>query len=477
VKSIQTFLISALLAVITLVSFVAIVNGYSGSMREARELFDEQLQKQLIWLDEIAALIPDQHAGINESRAPTTTRQLPPLRTGNGSLLYQIWSADGGTLIFRSEDAPDSPLAPLHDGFHEITYSGLRWNGLTQKMSKSGHVVIVADRADLRFQLAENVISKAVYPIVFAIPLLGIMIWLIVSAGLRPVSRIAAELSVREASDLRSLELTQVPRELKLLTHSANELLRRLEASFAREKRFASDAAHELRTPIAVLTVHIDNCIADLPEHADQLRPLRAGIERLSYLVEQILLLNRTVPDAYMAKFTALDFYDIAKRVIERDMPQILAHGHELEVDGEPLLLQGDAFALETMLHNLLGNAIKYTPDHGQILLRFFRSGSEAVIEISDSGIGIPPGERNSVFQRFYRVGGDQHGAGSIGCGLGLAIVKHIVEMHSGSITLGDPHWGTGLRVSVRLPVSRKGLKDNNTRIAVTGGQLANSNG
>jgi two-component system sensor histidine kinase QseC len=301
------------------------------------------------------------------------------------------------------------------------------------------------------------------------------MIWLIVSAGLRPVSRIADELSVREASDLRALELSNVPSELRSLTHSANELLRRLEASFAREKRFASDAAHELRTPIAALTVHVDNTIAALPQYADQLRPLRTGIERLSYLVEQILLLNRTVPDAYMATFTTLDLYDIAKRVIERDMPQILAHGHELEVDGNPITLQGDTFALETMLHNLLGNAIKYTPDHGQILLRFFRSGSEAVIEISDSGPGIPADERNRVFERFYRVGGDQHGTGLIGCGLGLAIVKHIVDMHSGSITLGDAHWGSGLRVSVRLPLTR-GTRTTHGTTAASDGNVQHDN-
>jgi two-component system, OmpR family, sensor histidine kinase QseC len=443
VKSIRTFLVCALLAVITLVSFIAIVNGYSDSMREARDLFNGQLEKQLVWLDEIAAGAAEQQP------------RLPALQTTNGSLLFQIWSADGRTLISRSVNAPDTPLAPLHEGFHDITHDGLRWNGLTRKMSSSGHIAIIADRADLRFQLAENVINKAVYPIVIAIPLLGIMIWFIVNAGLSPVIRIADELRLREASDLRPLELSNVPRELKLLTHSANELLRRLEASFAREKRFASDAAHELRTPIAALTVHIDNTIAAMPERADQLKPLRDGIERLSYLVEQILLLNRTVPDAYMAKFTTVDLYDIAKRVVERDMGQILSHHHELEVNGQSATLQGDAFALETLLHNLLGNAIKYTPDHGHILLRFFRSGSEAVVEITDTGPGIAQQERNRVFERFYRVGGDQHGTGLIGCGLGLAIVKHIVDMHRGTITLGDAHWGTGLCVTVHLPVSR----------------------
>jgi len=454
VKSIQTFLVSALLAAITLVCFVAIVNGYSSSMREARDLFDGQLEKQLVWLDETTSAFSRPPSSIGNEEQ-TKTIQLPAVKTANGSLLYQIWSSDGRTLIWRSADAPDLPLTPLHEGFHDITHDGLRWNGLTRKMSSSGHIVIVADRADLRFQLAENIINKAVYPIVIAIPLLGVMIWLIVRVGLRPVVRIAGELSVREASDLRSLEMNSVPRELKLLTHSANELLRRLEASFAREKRFAGDAAHELRTPIAALTVHIENIIAALPDHRDELRPLREGIERLSYLVEQILLLNRTVPDAYMAKFTNVDLYDIAKRVIERDMPQILAHNHELEVDGEPVTLQADAFALETMLHNLLGNAIKYTPDNGQLLLRFFRRGNEAIIEISDSGPGIAPDERNRVFERFYRIGGDQHGTGSMGCGLGLAIVKHIVDMHGGKITLGDAHWGNGLRTSVRLPLSR----------------------
>lgn len=455
-KSIRTFLVSALLALITLVNFIAIVNGYSQSMRQAQDLFDGQLEKQLLWLDEIAAMALGDAAA-----APGV--QLPPLESTNGALLYQIWSADGRQLIQRSANAPDTLLAPLREGFHEINFDGLRWNGLVRRMQRTGHIVVIADRADLRFFLAEDVVNEAVYPIVIAIPVFGVMIWLIVSAGLRPVKRIADELSQREASDLHALAMDDVPRELQQLTHSANELLRRLEASFAREKRFASDAAHELRTPIAALSVHIDNAIATTPNGEQLFRPLREGISRLSYLVEQILLLNRTVPDAYMAKFMRVDLYDIVKRVVESDMPQLLAHQHELDVDGQPVTLEGDAFALETLLHNLLGNAIKYTPDGGRIAIRFAREGQAVRLTVMDSGPGIPADEREHVFGRFYRVGGDQHGSGVAGCGLGLAIVKHIVELHRGTIELADADWGSGLRVVVMLPVRRPLHQNKNT--------------
>jgi len=448
VKSIRTFLVSALLALITLVNFIAIVNGYSKSMRQAQDLFDGQLEKQLLWLDEIAVMALGENI-------PASGAQLPALESTNGALLYQIWSADGSRLIQRSTNAPETLLAPLRDGFHEINFAGRRWDGLVRTLQRSGHVVIIADRADLRFHLAEDVVNQAVYPIVIAIPVFGIMIWFIVSTGLRPVARIANELSQREASDLHPLAMDDVPRELQRLTRAANELLRRLEASFAREKRFAADAAHELRTPIAALSVHIDNAIASTPNGAQMFRPMRDGISRLSYLVEQILLLNRTVPDAYMAKFTHVDLYDVVKHVVERDMPQLIEHRHEIEVDGQPITIEGDAFALETLLHNLLANAIKYTPDGGRIAIRFEREAAVIRLRVLDSGPGIPVAERERAFERFYRIGGDQHGTSVIGCGLGLAIVKHIVDLHRGSITLADTDWGSGLCVVVTLPVVR----------------------
>lgn len=452
-KSIRVFLIGALLSSITLVIFFASLRGYQSSMSELQQLFDDLLQQQV----ELLA----RHAVLNESVSTDSRmadvqqpagRDLALGTSGRSMLLYQVWRAEGDS-VMHSANAPAEPLLAFSEGYHGVNYMGYRWRALVTRDADSGLWLMIADRDDLRYRIADRVVISVLTPIVIGLPLLGLVIWWIVSFGLQPISRLALEVGSKQASDLTDIGLEKVPRELGQLATSINELLRRLEASFQREKRFAADAAHELRTPIAAIRVHLHNLAMEQAAPNDTVARLEEGIDRLSHLVEQTLVLNRLAPDQYMAKFTRVELQQIARRVIAGVYADVEAKQQGIELESEPCEIHGDAFGIEMLILNLVNNAIKYTPVKGQILVRVYRQGDRAIVQVVDSGPGIPVEERQRVFERFYRVGGDRHDSGVTGCGLGLSIVQRIVALHGAELELGEGMHAQGLRITVSFPL------------------------
>jgi len=438
-KSIRTFLVIVLLATMTLIIFTAALRGYRGSMQQTERLFDRQLQDLADLLDEF-------------SGTPTEPANMPENETPESSIAFQIWG--NGSLLHRSVNAPETPIVEFETGYHETNFNGHRWRSLAKQTSQTGRWVIVAERTDIRSRLAEEVILEAVTPIIFGLPVAGLLIWLIVGYGMRPLNRLARELGTRTSDDLTPLPADQTPAELTQVILSINDFLARLAASFGREQRFAADAAHELRTPISVLKVHLHNLAHELPPGNPNIARLKDGIDRMGHLVEQILALHSTAPDQFMANFRPLDLHALAREVISRRYPDFSARDQQIELVGGESRMIGDRFALETLLQNLLSNAGKYTPRGGRILVRVQSGTRSIVLTIEDSGPGIAPEEYERVFERFHRVGGDRHASSQSGCGLGLAIVQHIAELHDASISLGPSSFDSGLSVRIDFPVS-----------------------
>jgi two-component system sensor histidine kinase QseC len=447
VSSIRIFLVAALLSSITLVIFVASLRGYQRSMDELQALFDAQLQQK-------AELL------VHYAHAQHTTGFMPDAdivafpAADKSSLLYQVWRTADQGMVLRSAGTPESPLLESDAGFHGINFRGYRWRALVLPDTDGDLWLLLAERDDLRYKIADRVVIAVLTPIVLGLPLLALVIWWVVSRGLRPIARLATELERREAGDLSAIELQEVPRELEVLANSANELLHRLEASFQREKRFAADAAHELRTPIAAIRVHLQNLVDELDEPGHSLQKLGEGVERLSHLVEQTLVLNRVAPDQYMANFVPLNLYGIAQQVIADLYPQVEAKQQAIALEGAATEIRGDRFGLEMLVLNLVSNAIKYTPALGKIEVGVYRLGNSVHLYVMDSGPGIPENQYQRVFERFYRVGGDRHNSGVTGCGLGLSIVQRIVALHGAEIELGRSRYGSGLKVTVIFPRS-----------------------
>jgi two-component system, OmpR family, sensor histidine kinase QseC len=463
--SIRWFLTLTLIALIVLVSFLSSLRGYRESMTEAETLFDLQLLEhvKLLGLLNPASYL-EGNALVLDDNIVLTSAEIE--LSSQLEVIYQIFDRDG-RLVIRSESSPVENMAAFESGYQHTEFNNYRWRALVAQDPRDGHWIMAAQRSDVRYRLAETVTLQAVLPSVIAVPIAGLLIWLIVGVGLRPIQILAAAVRARESSDLRQVELDDVPRELTPLTQSTNELLMRLALAFEREKRFAADAAHELRTPISILKVQLHNILYDLQQKqaagedhhksTDALREIGEGIDRLAKLIEQILILNRTSPDQYMQSFSSVDLLVLARDVVSSEFEQILARDQVFSLTGESAIIEGDVTALRSLVQNLLINASKYTPAGGHISLSVTNEQDRVLLKFEDSGPGIPEHEYARVFDRFYRLGGDQHDPSVSGSGLGLAIVKHIAGMHKADIKFSRSASLGGLCVTVSFRLNRVG--------------------
>jgi len=437
VSSIRVFLVVVILAVITLFYFVAALRGYQSSMEEAERLFDKQL------LD-TARLIANVHTDHAASNFDHDTH-----------IAFQIWSNDG--LLTSSRNAPKVAISALEPGFDYSNFGGYRWRSAAYYHASSEHWILVAERTDVRYALAENVILDSLFPALVGLPVVGLLIWLIVSAGLRPLRELARKLGSKQPDDLSPLSVSAPRQELAQIVASCNGLLERLESSLQREQQFASDAAHELRTPISALKLQVYNLAHEPDADADLVAQLEQSVVRLEHIVEQILDLYRSSPDRYNAPFEPIDLGDLTREVLAEEYAALDHKGQQLEFVGEAVVVAGDRFALKTLLRNLLSNANKYTPRGGHIRVTIRQAGLNARLTVEDSGPGIAPDQRGMVFERFYRVGRDRHPSGEPGCGLGLAIVKRLAELHQARIEITESGFETGAAFHIDLPVYRPG--------------------
>ncbi|RLA20690.1 MAG: sensor histidine kinase [Gammaproteobacteria bacterium] len=436
-RSIRLYLLLSLIATITLVNFVSLLHGYQSSMEQAQQLFDSRLQSMAKL---IAAANHDQ-----TERAPLPQQQTP-------YVFFQIWDHNK-KLIIRSSNAPSLSLSVLTPGFHDVNYESYRWRNFIFHDELSQRWIVTAERSDIRYSLAEQVVLKSISPIILGIPVAAFIIWWAISLGLRPLRNLTEQLKLKQANDLSPIIIEHTPTELIQVVQTTNALFSRLDDAFQREHQFSTDVAHELRTPVSVLKVHLHNLQTTFGDNNEELNLLRQGVNRMGHLIEQILALYRAAPDQAMSKFCTIDLYSLAQNSIATNYGLFEEKQQTIELTGEPSPMAGDQFALETLLHNLLSNSCKYTPVGGQIVISVESSTAGVNLTIEDSGVGIPSNQYVRVFERFYRLYDDQYNSETIGCGLGLAIVKHIVELHHAFIELGQSKFKSGLKVTINFPI------------------------
>ncbi|WP_320838555.1 ATP-binding protein [Zhongshania sp.] len=438
--SLRRFLIISVLSALMLVNFIAALHGYRSSMLEAENLFDQKLS-------EMAA----QFAAM-----PLPNVESPP-SADDEQMVFQIFSGEG-KLLWRSVHAPAQIISEV-PGFGEHNFNDYRWRTLSYLNPNSGRRVVVAERVDQRYRLAESVILESVVPVVLVLPVAGILIWLIIGHGLSSLGVLAGILRRKSPDDFGAIRVDGAPVELLPVIQSVNSMLSRLSASFERERRFSADAAHELRTPISAIKMHLHNVRDELPNGSDSLRSLTKDVDRLAHLVEQMLLLHRTTPDHYPAKFEKISLRSLARDAIAERYADCAAKQQTIELAGDAVTVDGDGFALGILLQNLVNNASKYTQQGGRIELRTEVKTSEVWLTVADNGPGISAEAKSRVFERFYRLGGDRHSSGASGCGLGLSIVEHIAELHGAKIVMKSGLQSRGLAVSIVFPASLRSDK------------------
>ena len=456
--------------------------SYRDARHEIEELFDAQLAQsarlvQGLVMREMSpwdrrALQTALDAAVNARRD-----QGVPGHDYEGKLGFQVYTEDGQVLLQSAgapADAlqqllspakvvPAQPFSQLEAGYHDVTLGGRAWRLFLLQDPEDHLWVLVSERGDVRGELVGKITRRSLLPDLFGLPLLALLIWLAVGWGLRPLARMALLLKSRDPDNLAPLLLAPLPRELEPVAASLNRLLLQVNQLVEREKRFIADAAHELRTPLAVLRIHAQNAQqADSQADRDKaLRQLIAGVDRTTRVVTQLLTLARLEPRAQQLRLAPLDLRALARETLAELTPLALARHQELTLDVDEhadFLLSGDAASLATLLQNLMSNALQYTSPGGRIEVQLRAATDQLTLEIADSGPGIDIALRPQLFERFVRLGDGE------GAGLGLSIVARIAELHDASVELLDSSLG-GLRVVVRLP--RRAEKSTPTAAAV----------
>lgn len=317
-------------------------------------------------------------------------------------------------------------------------------------------LVQVAKSRTSREELAQQILIDTALPLSLLIVLMSVIVWGGIRGGLAPLARLRSLVEARAIDDLAPIKLEAAPEEVKSLALALNTLLAEVRESVNAQNRFISDAAHQLRTPLAGLKSQTELALASTtvatdPELRARLKLVHESATRSAHLVSQLLALARAEPEAAAAQSrTRFDLQRLAREVAAEQVPRALAAGIDLgSEDGEtPLHVVGNAMLIREALVNLVDNAIRYAGRGASVTVSAQAQGHEAVLTVVDTGPGVPESEHERIFQRFVRATHEGNG-----CGLGLAIVKEIVERSHGHVALQSvkPH---GLRVVVRFPLA-----------------------
>lgn len=288
--------------------------------------------------------------------------------------------------------------------------------------------------------------------LLLAFPLVLLPLWIAVRRGMKPLNLLAERVARRDAQDLSPLGITPEHDELKPLATAFDGLLARLRAQLQRERAFVQDAAHELRTPMAVVAAqaHLLATAVDDAERRQAVDALNAALHRASHLSRQLLTLA-TLDEGRPAAPAELDLTALVEQALAALAPRALALGLELSLDAPPTLLARlDRGAFESVLNNLVDNALRYVPGGGRIAVTLGTTPDGLRLQVADDGPGIPLEQREAAFERFWRGAGRSDIAGT---GLGLAIVRRAVARLHGQVHLGDGLDGRGCGFTVELPL------------------------
>ena len=362
-------------------------------------------------------------------------------------LVFQIW--DEHDLLLRSANAPIIAMASSKEGYSEANINGQPSRVLTRWDSRHEFMIQVAEPLEGRELLARHITLKMLTPTFIVLPVLALLLWLGIGAGLRPLQQIKQEVKQRAAHQLQPLAMTKVPDEVAPLVNALNELFARLTQAFESERRFTADAAHELRTPLAALKIQaqVASRTQDVAERNIALTQVQRGVDRATHLIEQLLALARVDPENTTLKFEQVNLRRVVVSVLADLAP--LAHAKNIALvleDSTECYVQGNETQLSLMLRNLVDNAIRYTTE-GSVTISLSNIHGTTLI-VTDTGPGIAESELNQVQQRFYRI----TGSGQEGSGLGLSIVKRIAELHGLSLTFARADATNGLKVTVAWP-------------------------
>jgi two-component system, OmpR family, sensor kinase len=329
----------------------------------------------------------------------------------------------------------------LPPGFHTLNVGAERLR-IFVRDGRPGERTVVAQPTDARDEIAINSALRTLIPLLLLLPVLAWLIVRIVRRELAPITQLSSSLDEQPAARPQPIADDGLPDEITPFVHAINRLLERVNLLMEQQRRFIADAAHELRSPLTALSVQAQNLrqAGSLEAMHERVIPLRKGIERARQLTEQLLNLART--QAGTSGETLVNVSAMARELIAEYLP--LAEAKRIDLGLEefaPLSVRVSPEVLRLIFKNALENALKYTPDGGEVTLRLFSESDGIVIEVVDNGPGIPVSEREHVFDAFYRM----PAAAGEGSGLGLTIARESSIRLGGTVSLHERQEGPGL--------------------------------
>ena len=423
-----------LLVVLGMLALAAALLGsltYQNVRAETEALMDYQLRQMALSLRNQGEVAPAQASALADEQL---------------DFVVQVWTADGRAIYASRAHAALPTRAQL--GFADVSVGGQVWRSFSVAMPS--RVIQVSQPLQIRRRLAADAAWRAVWPLLLVAPFIALAAAWSTALALRPLRRVADDVRQRDEQSLQPLPADGLPDEVAPLVASLNALLQRLGQSLDTQRAFVADAAHELRSPLTALKLQLQllKRAGSDAERSAAAEALAAGIDRAARLVEQLLTLARSEPGAAATPLQPLDLSELVREAVADTVPLALARGTALELQADaPVSINGDRAALRALVRNLADNAVRYSPPGARVELRVDTPQGVPTLTVDDAGPGIPPADRERVFDRFYRRGLSEEP----GTGLGLAIVRGVAQRHGARVTLGDAPLG-GLRVTLQFP-------------------------
>ncbi|OBV36605.1 ATP-binding protein [Janthinobacterium psychrotolerans] len=366
---------------------------------------------------------------------------------------YQI--VVGGKVVQRTSGAPSQPFVRHFGdshGFADPEVEQRRWRVFVVRDAARQFEVQVGQRYKKRYDILEELAEHLWLPVAGFLVLLALVCWLLTGRVLKPLRATAATIAAKSPDDLAQVELAGQPRELLPIVQALNGVLGRLDTALQSERRFTADAAHELRTPLAGLHMHVQLLQRQHPELVAPFQKLRRDIARVTALVDSLLTLARLDPLARAQVTThAVVLAPLLEPLLAACEQEASARGMALAVRCELASVEADPAMLEILLRNLLDNALRYCPDGSRIEIVARQHAGRPRISVRDNGPGVDQASRQRLGERFFRVLGQQQA----GSGLGLSIVRRIADLHGIALAFGPGLDGRGLGVTLDFPAVR----------------------
>ena len=422
------------------------------SNHEIAEVYDAQLAQNARLLQGVMRMpmASKEHAQLYQAFNSALASAVPKVdgHPYESKIAFQVWDSKGALLVHTSS-APTFTSPPIAPGFSDVIDQKDRmWRAFVLDDTQYGLKIWVGERDDVRSDLVDRIVRHTVVPNLIGSLILAAVIWLPIGWGLKPLVDMAAKLRARHPGSLEPLQLVPLPSELEPMQAALNRVLAQIQELMGRERRFIADAAHEMRTPLAVLRVHAQNLMEAGNEQSrrESLQHLIVGVDRTTRLVNQLLTMARLEPQAGVPAPAVIDLPATVRESLVQMTPWLLSKGLELVLDVsddiDPVRI--DPVSIDIALNNLVTNAANFSPPNGLITVRLARQGDHYELAVEDQGPGIDEAERDRLFERFYSRGNDQ------GAGLGLTIVRTIANRLGGQVRLENRPEG-GLRATLQM--------------------------